>query len=214
MLHSLARQGITRVVATPHFYANHQRPEDFLKRREQAESQLRQEMKNHPGMPELFVGAEVYYFRGMSNSDFLPQLAIGDTKCIMIEMPPSPWQPSVYEELYMIQRRWGLTPIIAHLDRYIAPFRTHGILEQLAKLPVLIQANGSFFLKRSTAGMAMRMLKKGQIQLLGSDCHNMTSRTPNLDRAFKQIEERLGQAALAYVADFEDSILGPKRREI
>ena len=82
--------------------------------------------------------------------------------------------------------------MIAHLDRYIGPFRTHGIPKRLAALPVLVQANAEFFLERSTSAMAVRMLKKDGIHLLGSDCHNMSSRKPNLGEALKLIQRKLG----------------------
>ena len=76
MLRAEASQGIRRVVATPHFYAQHDTPERFLARRTEAELRLREEMAKHPGLPELSIGAEVYYFPGVSNSDILSALTI------------------------------------------------------------------------------------------------------------------------------------------
>lgn len=98
----------------------------------------------------------------------------------------------MYRELEDLYVKRGIMPIIAHVDRYISRFRTHGIPQRLESLPVLVQANASFFLRRSTASMALRMLKKGQIHLLGSDAHNTTSRQPNLGDALSLIERRLG----------------------
>ena len=74
MLRMEMEQGINHVVATPHFYAGHDRPEDFLARRDRAEEKLRKAMEGHPGLPQLTVGAEVYYFRGMSSLDSLRKL--------------------------------------------------------------------------------------------------------------------------------------------
>ena len=102
----------------------------------------------------------------------------------------------MYRELEQIYTRWGITPVVAHVDRYIAPFRTYGIPKTLEQLPVLVQANASFFLNRGTASMAMKMLRQGQIHLLGSDCHNLTSRQPNLGPALDRIRSKLGQGAL------------------
>lgn len=196
MLRLEAEQGITHVVATPHFYPQHDSPTAFLKRRDEAERLLRKAMEGRSDLPEIFVGAEVYYFSGMSNSDILPQLTILGKSCMLIEMPQVPWTESMYRELEQIWLKWGITPIIAHLDRYIGPFRTHGIPERLAELPVLVQANASFFQHRSTASMALRMLRSGQIHLLGSDCHNMESRKPDLGAAVALIQKRAGEASL------------------
>ena len=61
MLQAEAAQGIRHVVATPHFYPHHDSPEHFLEKRREAEEALRREMKHHPGLPELSIGAEVYF---------------------------------------------------------------------------------------------------------------------------------------------------------
>lgn len=194
MLQMEADHGVTHVVATPHFYASDDKPMDFISRRDEAERALRNEMNKVGGLPQLLVGAEVSYFRGMSNSEFLPLLTIQNKKCIMIEMGPAPWTESVFEELSLIHRQLGITPIIAHIDRYIAPFHTYHIPQRLAQLPVLVQANASFFLDRSTARMAVRMLRSDQIHLLGSDCHSLKYRKPNLGPAHQIISQRLGLA--------------------
>lgn len=193
MLRMEAEQGIHHVVATPHFYPQHDNPESFLKRRAEAERILREEMQKHAGLPELSVGAEVYFFDGISDSDAISELTIDRKRCILLEMPPLPWTNTMYREMEGLYSKQGLLPIIAHLDRYIGRFRTHGIPDRLEQLPVLVQANAEFFLKKSTASMALRMLKKNKIHLLGSDCHNLSSRSPNLGEALDLIERRLGE---------------------
>ena len=86
--------------------------------------------------------------------------------------------------------------IIAHVDRYISPLRTYGIPQRLAELPVLVQANASAFLNRRTARLVMRLLQKGQIHLLGSDCHNLKERPPDLQAALRAVSRKLGEGAL------------------
>ena len=207
MLRMEAEQGITHVVATPHFYARHDSPERFLERRNEAENRLREEMEKYPGLPELTVGAEVYYFPGISESDAVFQLTIGGKSSILLEMAYSPWTDRMYAEMEDIYVKQGITPVIAHVDRYISPFRTHGIPDRLSQLPVLVQANGSFFLERGTRNMALRMLKAGRIHLLGSDCHNLDSRRPNLGETVQVIRKRLGPEALERIRKYETEIL-------
>ena len=55
MMKCMAEQGITHVVATPHFYPQHDNPERFLRRRKEAELRLREEMAKHDGLPELSI---------------------------------------------------------------------------------------------------------------------------------------------------------------
>lgn len=202
-----AQQGIKRVVATPHFYPRHDSPERFLNRRRRAEESLRDAIAEDPTIPSISVGAEVYFFPGISDSDVLHQLTIDQKRCILLEMPQCPWQDSMYREIEGIYVKQGLTPIIAHVDRYIAPFRTYGIPERLMDLPVLVQANASFFLNRATAGMAIRMLKKGQIHILGSDCHNLEHRPPRLGKACEVIEKRLGSSVFTQIESYGRQIL-------
>lgn len=196
MLQLQAEQGIGKVVATPHFYADYDSPERFLRRRRESEVRLREAIADHSGLPQLAMGAEVHFFSGMSATEILPELAIAGKTHILVEMPHVTWTETMYRELEAISENHGLTPIIAHVDRYIGPLRTHGIPERLEELPVLVQANAGFFLDRWTSGMALRMLRKGQIHLLGSDCHNMDHRRPNLGPAAAVIRQKLGKEYL------------------
>ena len=207
MLREAFHQGITHVVATPHFYPQKDTPEEFLRRRQIAEDRLREQMARETGLPTLSVGAEVYFFPGMSNSDTLSLLTIGKNRYIMLELVHSPWSEYIYQEVQGIYDKQGLTPIIAHVDRYIRPFRTYGIPQRLEELPVLVQANAEFFLNKRTASLAMRLLKADRIHLLGSDCHNLTDRAPNLGEARQVITCRLGQEALERIGSYEQVVL-------
>jgi len=206
MLRMEGEQGIGAVVATPHFYPQYDTPEHFLVRRARAEGQLREAMKGLEGLPQLHIGAEVYYFHGISQSEAVSKLTIDDSPYLLIEMPSSPWTETMYRELADLAEKRGIIPIIAHVDRYLGWFRTYGIPEKLAELPVLVQANAEFFLERPA--IALRMLKREQIHLLGSDCHNLTDRKPNLAEAIKRIQTKLGPDALKNIEELEAEILG------
>lgn len=215
MLKRMQDQGITAVVATPHFYASHHYPERFLERRNGAREKLRQAAEElGVQLPQLYCGAEVAYFRGMSQSGALEDLAIEGTRAVMIEMPMGRWTSAMYEELEQIHAVQGLIPVVAHVDRYLGKIRDFGIPKALAGLPVLVQANAGFFLGDNTGGLsggtvgkAMRMLKNEYIHLLGSDCHNLTDRGPNLGDAVKAIERSLGAEALEWIGGWQREVL-------
>ena len=207
MMQQLADQGIGHVIATPHFYARYDNPEQFFPAREKAERQLRHIIEYDDYLPKLSVGAEVHYFPGISNSDVLKGLTIAGKGCILIEMPDSVWTENMYAELENISVRQGLIPIVAHVDRYISPFHTRGIPERLAKMPVLVQANASFFLNKSTRALALKLLRQDKIHLLGSDCHNLTTRPPMLGDAVKVIREKLGEEPLDRIRDYQKELL-------
>ena len=207
MLQKEVEQGVEAVVATPHFYARHDGPAQFLERRKRAEDQLRTAMIQHGNLPELYIGAEVAYYRGMSESDALQDLRIADSKYLLVEMPMSTWEDSMYEELRQIRSRQGLVPIIAHVDRYLPRFGANKIMEQLEACSVLIQANTSFFLHTGISGTAFRLMREGRIHLLGSDCHNLHDRKPNLAEAVQKIKKRIGNEFLQEIEHYTAKIL-------
>lgn len=206
LLRMEAKQGIRTVTATPHFYAHNDTPDRFLRKRAEAAEKLQQALQAYPELPEIKLGAEVYFFQGISDSDALKSLTIDGKRCILIEMPLSPWTDRMYRELVNIREKQDLIPVVAHVDRYISRFRTFGIPEKLEQLPVLVQANASFFLSRSTSSMALKMLRRNQIQLLGSDCHSVKERPPKLGDAIALIRRHLGDEALAQIGEYQQVV--------
>ena len=205
MLRMSASQGVREVILTPHFYPQQNTPERFLVRRSHSMELLREAACGETGLPDLRCGAEVYFFPQMSHSDALRSLTIEGTSHILVEMPMGEWTDKMYQELESIYHNLGLTPIVAHVDRYLGRFRDFGIPKRLAELPVLVQANADFFLE---ASKAMKMLKNHQIHLLGSDCHNLTTRKPNLGQALDRINKKLGPEALNWIESCEKQVLG------
>ena len=211
ILELMKNQGIEAVIATPHFYASEDYPKEFIKRREDAKNKLFKaidalgdEGKN---MPKIYCGAEVAYYRGMSQSAALKDLVIEGTKAIMVEMPMGKWTSAMYSELEEIHDRQGLIPIVAHVDRYLTPLRDFGIPDKLAQLPVLVQANGSFFLKKNMAKKAIKLLGRDMIHLLGSDTHNTEERAPNLGPALDVIKKSLGHDAIERIESWQGQII-------
>ncbi len=208
MLRQEQAQGIDHIVATPHFYPQHDQLKHFLDRRGQAEEVLREKTVAEPNLPQLHIGAEVHFFSGIGDCDELSLLTIDGGRHIMIEMPHILWTDEMYRQLERIYTKRNLYPILAHIDRYLQGNRSAAkILERLADMPVMIQANAEFFLKRRTAKKAARMLQNRQIHLLGSDCHNLTDRSPNLADALKTIEKRAGAEGLDWIDRCAQAVL-------
>ena len=207
MLAMAAEQGVDQVIATPHFYARHDDPERFLARRTSAAEDLFRVTEGKIGFPAIKLGAEVRFFNGISECDSLSRLTIDKKHCILIEMPEVFWTEKMYRELEGIYTKQGLTPIIAHIDRYVRPLTCHKVLRELEQLPVLVQANAGWFLEPVTARLALRLLRQEQIHLLGSDCHNLSDRAPNLGSAAAVIREKLGNVSLERIAGYQQKVL-------
>lgn len=207
MLRELYNQGVNCVVAAPHFYANHHSPERFLQKRRVSEQKLRDAISSLSDLPKLCIGAEVHFFEGISDCEFLRDMAIEGTDCVLVEMPMKQWSERNLQELMGIRQKLKLTPIIAHVDRYISPFNSHGIPESLSRLPVYVQANASFFIRRTSRRYALKLLSQDKIHLLGSDCHDTDKRAPNIAGAVQVITRALGDKAIFRLNALEHKLM-------
>lgn len=204
MLSAMHRQGIKTVVATPHFYASKDKPEDFLHRRAAAFAQLELDTEE---TPRILLGAEVAYFDAMSGSQVLESLQIGDTGLLLVEMPFDAWTQRIIEEILQISVRTGLTPVLAHVDRYRQSNQLPKYCDELLRQGVLFQCNADAFLPLWRRHWALQMLQQGKIHFLGSDAHNLTDRAPNLDQAAEVITRKLGKEILEEMTAFSKELL-------
>lgn len=186
MLRESARQGIGCIAATPHFYPMEETPEHFLSRRNAAAERLKRAWR--PGLPELLLGAEVYFFEGMSMSRDLMALRLEGTQLLLVEMPVRPWTARMMSELLAVQARRGITVVMAHIERYFR-FQSSDIWDGLLARGILMQCNAEFFISWKTRRKARQMLEDGRIHFLGSDSHNMSSRPPRLGEALAMLGE-------------------------
>ncbi len=203
-------QGIKTVMLTPHFYPQEMYPDVFLEKRLNAMNQLMDALADNTCLPQLIMGAEVYFCFGMSHWEQLKQLALGETNYILIEMPSQNWNDGMYEEIRSIHQNHGLTPIIAHVERYFYPFETRGILKQLSDLPVLLQSNCSFLMDKRTRHTALRLLKEQRIHLFGSDCHSSAWRPPSMITARDILLTNADKQTVSFLTEMENCVLQGK----
>lgn len=184
MLEATAQQGISHMAATSHFYPMEDSPEQFLARRAAVVERLRYAWK--PGLPKLLLGAEVYFFEGMSGVKELDALCLEGTELLLVEMPFHPWTDRMVKELLAVHEHRALTVVLAHIERYFR-FQPKGIWDDLLDQGLLMQCNAEYFLSWRTRKKACRMLAEGKVHLLGSDSHNMSARPPRLGEALSVI---------------------------
>ena len=77
-------------------------------------------------------------------------------------------------------------PVIAHVDRYMRMLKDKRLIDRVLERELLVQVNADYFVDTRTVKSAVRNLKKGKIHLIGSDCHNLLTRGPNLGQARQQ----------------------------
>ena len=198
MIKRSVEQGVEGIIFTPHFYADMNSPETFLRKRDKALHELEDNLGSLHKVPLYTTGAEVHYFRGMSRSKDIERLCIGNSDYMLIEMPFRNWQPNMIDEIEEISLVLGLRVIIAHIERYFDQDKK--LVNRLLENPnLLIQCNAEFFIEKSTYSKAVRLLKTRRIDLLGSDSHNLSSRRPNLAEAVEIIEKKDKKDALGHI---------------
>jgi protein-tyrosine phosphatase len=203
MLEMLKAQGVDTVVATPHFYPDKESLDSFLARREKSFSEL---SKNLPvNAPRVLLGAEVYYYPGISRMERLKELRIKDSKLLLLEMPMSKWTEYMMRELIELSGH-STKMILAHAERYLDLQKAID-KERIYESGMFIQANAGFFLSFTTKHKAVARLAQGRIQFVGSDCHNTTSRPPKIGKAFDVIRKKLGDEYIDQMNEYGYGLL-------
>lgn len=202
LMEMLHHQGVTRVAATPHFYPDRESPESFLQRRDASLAKLPPEVAE-----SLLIGAEVAYFSGIGNCKAVTPLQLGRSGLLLVEMPFHAWNDRMIADICDIPRYLGLTPVLAHVDRYRLSSQFPKYHKELLANDVFFQCNADAFQRPMCCRWALRQLRKGHIHFLGSDSHNLTSRPPKLDLAIAAITKKFGQSAIEYLDETAKELL-------
>ncbi len=203
LLSMLSKQGIDKVIATPHFYADNESVDEFLGRRKASFEALSAELTDD--MPEILLGAEVRYYQGISHLENLRDLRIENSDLLLLEMPFCRWTEYTVKELSEINNLGSVNVVLAHIERYFE-FRNDKYLDELLHHGILMQVNASFFLELLTRRKALKMLQNNTVQLIGSDCHGTDRRPPHIGEAVARISKKFGEGFVKYISDYENSL--------
>ena len=204
LLKLLKQQGIDTVVATPHYYAGNESPETFVDRRHKAFIQLKEAKPDE--LPEIILGAEVEYYEGISKLDNLKLLSFGSNRLLLIEMPMCKWTELAIKELNALSHIKGYTVILAHIERYIK-YQPPKTWRRLRDFGILMQVNASFFNGFFTRRKALSMLNNGEINVIGSDCHDLVNRPPAIGNCYDIIKSKSGRRFLSDFTEYNKSLL-------
>ena len=174
--------GVDTVVAVSHFYPYKEDFKSYVNRENRAKALLKDALKERSELPAVLFGTEVSLCSGLDRMEGLRELCIEGSDCILIEMPFDRWDNRIIETLENIRYGLGLTPVLAHVDRYNA-----SDIEHLFALEFSGQINicSLFpFFKRRTI---LRWIKEGHISAIGSDIHKIDTVYGDFDKAFKII---------------------------
>lgn len=183
MIEMLRKQGVERIVATPHFYAHRENGiPAYLKKRQNAYEKL---MQANPAISDITLGAEVSIERGISEMEGIEKLAYQGTNYILLEFPYTGFYDWMCDEVDNIAYNYKLIPIIAHLHRYTNDFSKSQI-ESILSLNAVFQFNIEAFETHASRKFIKGIINNGNEFVFGSDCHNLKERKPNFDLLLKK----------------------------
>ncbi|MBQ9814773.1 MAG: capsular polysaccharide biosynthesis protein [Lachnospiraceae bacterium] len=213
MLRMEQSMGVSHIYATPHFYAHRRSIDYFLERRNRALEKTRELLAKDPELPQITAGAEVYYFSGMGKAKQLDELCVEGTDILLLELPFAQWHSDVIRDIEDIMHKRGLRVVLAHLERYEAFQKDRHVWDCILDMPLTIQLNcediidaGSFFRRNHMHKTSMELLSRYDEVIIGSDCHNLTDRKPNLADARAAIKKRCGAERLAQIDEYTEKL--------
>lgn len=142
---------------------------------------------------ELYLGAENY-----ASPEFLEALERGDyitlngSRHLLVEFPPILPKAQILATLENVLMQ-GLTPVVAHVERYAAVQRAPGFVGRLLEMGCLTQINaeslsGSFWSPLRRTSQAL--LDRDMITVIASDGHGAMRRPPVLKGAYSKLRQK------------------------
>ncbi|MBQ9355026.1 MAG: hypothetical protein IJT84_05040 [Clostridia bacterium] len=185
-------QGVTDIFATPHFLPMEMSLEDFLKNRKNSFDLLQAEISGKD-YPNIHLGAEVYYFSGISKSEEVKKLKYEGTNFILVELPIDTLSDYLLSDIRNINNNLGLVPIIAHIERVYSQKGFKNLLKIFDSGDALAQVNASTFLNKNSFRIAKKLLKNGYVDFIASDTHAVEYRAPKIEEGLSAVKTNFSE---------------------
>lgn len=191
MLQAAEKQGIGRIIATPHAFPGrvHFDYDGYLDK----VNAINRFAKQKGWKVRLFPGAEIFYTSyalQKLDAEDIPTLAM--SPYVLVEFYP---EVRASELLHAMREmaNGGYRPILAHVERYICLQDKPELLQELRYLDVMIQMNARTVLQsRGVFGgkrYIRKLLKDGVVDFVATDAHNTSSRPVCLRKAYEFLEK-------------------------
>jgi protein-tyrosine phosphatase len=191
MAESAIADGITHVVATPHF--NSEYSFDYSRVRA-----LREELQSKIG-GRLILASGCDFHLNPENLDALrddaPRFCINQRDYLLVEFNEYSIPPAMDQTLHEIQLL-GLRPIITHPERNAILRMQTERLAKWVRVGCFIQVTAGSLTGTFGSGAqrdAWRWISDGLVHFVASDAHNMRGRPLRLQPAFDLVREQFGE---------------------
>lgn len=195
MLRELYRQGVRKVIVTPHY-----RKEMFEPAPELIRSRYIQVCRIAEKIAEdleIRLGREVHVNMGIAG--LLEQekyMTMSGSRYILTEFRGDADKGFMWERTSLLIS-YGYRPIIAHIERCFNIVSDIDFVTRLSELGAMIQVNADSVIGRAgkTAKRDCRKLMvRGLVDFIGSDAHGIRRRAPHLERCQAYLIRKYGRA--------------------
>lgn len=209
MLKLAAADGITDIIATPHFHyrRGHATPAQI----KAAAAKCQQLIKDAGLNINIYTGNELYYTHELLETVKAGEaLTMADSDYVLLEFSPDTERRKIQNAVYQFLSE-DYYPIIAHMERYMAFQKHPDFAYAISDMGTYFQLNAGSLLGTagwSTKRFSRAMLKSGMIHFIGTDTHDIKNRPPQLEKALTWLEKKFGEdEALQYVSKNPQMIL-------
>ena len=191
ILKEMYRQGITDVLATPHFYPLEDNLEDYLSITRKAFSVLKENTKPKK-VPNIFLGCEILYYSGISKASKLKHFTLNGSCFLLLELTPDLINDNLFDELLYLKGKRNIVPIIAHIERYKTAKKYKKFINFVKDNGILTQVNATSFFRKDYSKTLDKLFSENVVTFIGTDSHSVDRRPPFMDIALEKIAQKYG----------------------
>jgi protein-tyrosine phosphatase len=190
MLRIAERDGINKIIATPHFYRNYYEVpyEEVIRKTMELNSTAEEHGINVKVIPGQEIFLDKYtlelYKRGIIGG-------LNNSRYMLLELPMDQIPTYALEIIYEL-KLLGVMPIIAHPERYLPVIKNPAVLNDFIEEECFFQINaGSIkgLFGRKIQSTAKRLVINGICDFVGSDAHSTNRRRPEIIEAVNIIKK-------------------------
>lgn len=184
------KNGVRKIILTPHYNEEFEFTadiRDYIEKMQIYAEKIADDLYIYPGNEILYSSNTISLLQNHKIS------TLADSNYVLVEFPYTISKEDLFfatNELLLC----GYWPIIAHVERYEC-FYDKGVAEYLTNSGAYLQLNAQTVIssKHKELRFFKKLVKKNLLSFIGSDCHSVHRRPPNLESAAKIIEAKYGK---------------------
>lgn len=191
LLKMMKKSGISTVLATSHFYPIQVNLEGYLEATNKAYQELKEEVENKK-LPQIYLGCEMLYYKGIGNSDVLKELCLNKSKFLLLELTDFDINDNLFEDILNLKKNADIVPIIAHIERYCYAHNFKKFLKFVKENNIPVQINTDSVMLRNCNRVLKTIFKNDIFCVLATDTHSVDRRPPLMKEAYVYVRDNFG----------------------